>query len=123
MRLLPLVRRSKTRELELRWAEEWTERAMLTLRVQLVTDLLRQVHQPIDQEVELYCDYPDDADHPQLPDECDNAGTLGCVGHIVTEPCCQECGYDWDGDTLFLRPWPCPTIRALTELATRPETT
>ena len=74
-------------------------------QVRSVLDL----HTPFDTEAEFYChdDRGRDAD-----EGC--ASFDECPGHMIQMRVCSECGHDHEDSYPMYRPWPCPTVRALT---------
>jgi hypothetical protein len=78
------------------------------------------IHQPVDEEVEIWDE--EDLDHDVRFPAC--PGGADCNGHLVTIQVCSECGYDHDGEQPTFRAWPCPTVRRLNyQSAPNPEPT
>ena len=73
------------------------------------------LHQPVDEEAEIWIDGPGEDLHAELFPDCTDDE---CRGHLHTMKVCQECGYTHDGDQALYRPWPCPTVAALSGAAT-----
>lgn len=69
--------------------------------------VIKALHRPMDEEVELWVDGEDPDEHDHRFPECQD-----CEGHTYTIQVCQECGYTHNGETPAYRPWPCPTLRA-----------
>lgn len=70
-------------------------------------DRVRALHQPTEEEAELW--WEQDGHDERFPD-CPGQD---CEGHMFTIRVCNECGYEHDGETPIYRGWPCPTVAAL----------
>jgi hypothetical protein len=71
---------------------------------------VRAIHQPVDEEAEVWADGPGEDLHDQFVCSDDPSA---CLGHLTTIKVCRECGYEHDGEQPIFRGWPCPTIKAL----------
>lgn len=87
-------------------------------RAQVLIARLREIHQPEDTEAEFWSDGPGEDEHDERWPECEAVARSDdrfCGGHTAIVPVCRECGFEHDDGVPVYRPWPCPTIQAVTE--------
>ena len=91
-------------------ARDLYDAAALLREYVALTERLRELHKPYDEEAEVWDD--DDRHNERFPD-C--PGYPDCDGHLVTVQVCSECGHSHDGEQPIYRAWPCPTIAAFAD--------